>query len=1216
MNCSASEDNCAGGIAGSLAGWDFPAEITNCSVGSKNRSTVIKSLYLSNSNNKTYAGGIVGLIYDNTCSVVVTVVKNNYSRLKTAARYTDTLTYGNISPGSHYYYWPGVLADISNNIEVNPDGEPTYETTKLEIENGNLTVKHTGSSSDLTFSPIDGTNGTGFKIDGDFPEGLTIHLPAEWELDVDDGEKVTASDTSKVKEAKDVDGLESPAVKIIGSNDITLNESGIVMTAWYVGTIPTETMSWTKENGKLIVTTNGTPSRYEFDALTSPDTNGDGFKLTGFPAGLTINLPDKWGIDIDTSYSVTVSDESKIIPNTEIPGLPSTAHRIMGNNTITLNASDLEMTAFLFTAPKMITLENLGTFTAGEDISIQLQAEGTQWTMEWTHEGLPEGLSLSSTGLISGKISQEGTYKFKILVSNCAGTYIERFTMTVKNIVIAPKIINSEDLGTYTVGDKVSITLHASGTTPITWSVTSSDLPPRLSAIPMPVITSIMVGDVMQFITTDKTFLLISGTLTKAGIYSFTVTATNSAGSDSKTFKMTVKEYPSSIIAPSITTASLPDAKAGAIYTVSFDATGTAPIEWTSDNLPEGFTLGTSGNLAGLPKTAGVYKFTVTAANSAGKDSREFTLTVNAPKKAEVPKIITRSITEAYEGESYSFKLEAEGINLTWSSLNALPKNLTLSKEGIISGTPITAGTYRVIFVVKNSAGTDNAVLTLKVKSSSSNAKPKVKTAKLPDGFRDMDYSYQLEAEGTVDEWKLADGSTLPSGLELDTETGEISGVIAESSAKTFKFKVIAVNEAGESAAKNISIKITAQTPYFKTEDLKAATWNKSYSFTVKLANFKAVTWTIEGDMPEGLKFDKGKFSGKPQEVGEFDLTIRANNGSAEMEQDFVLRVNSIPPKFKGSFKTGTEGKYYECKLKATGSTPIEWDFSYLPEGLTPTIDATGETCIISGTPTEVFAQTIEIILTNGDNEGDSITTHKKMTIKAVKPRFATTAKDVPNGTVNESYSYQLQLKEGFIPANVTWDYNGNMPEGLELDQNGIIYGVPSKAVKNSRFTVFARNAAKESYFAKLAITMTINESEENTNLPAVKEDDAEDSKPEFVDGVAYYERGEISAEDSARLAGSNEIIAAYLPAVEVETENVYEFTVSLDVSAPEGGLLVWHSFPDGKYDDSESEAYFLDGEDSVIEYVPENHTVTVQAWLKPGIIYEPVIAVKISHKD
>ena len=1510
LNCSASKENSAGGIVGHA---QSSTKITNCSVGSKNRSTIIKSLYVPSSNNKTYAGGIVGYIVDssryNNINGQIRVashgmeVTGNYARLKTVARFTHSLTFGAIEKATTAGNQLVTLGKYSDNTEVNPDDEPTYETTKWEIENGLLTVQHTGSSSDLTFSPIDGTNGTGFKINGDFPEGLTIHLPANWELDVDDGAKVTASDTSKVKEAKDVDGLESPAVKIIGNNNITLNESGIIMTAWYVPSTPSaeiETTSWTKQGSKLIIETNGTPSRYEFDAITSPDTNGDGFKLTGFPSGLKINLPFTWGIDIDTSCNVTVSDESKIIPHTDIPGLPETAHRIMGSNTITLNASDLEMTAFLFTAPAITTSADLGSYSAGSIISSQLKAEGTKWTMKFTAENLPEGLSMTSEGLISGIALKEGTYTFTVKASNCAGEDSKTFTLTVsegtgsvydftfnghqyrvysgsngltkmsartwteakeycesigghlatisskeeqdaiasainscgknsywlggqkdsadvwswvdgstwsytnwsntesnyyyedklmiyrvsnsvtssepgtwdkiqdngmrdddeffrtenfgfvcewddgefdtassdaltiitkkipngksnetygyqlrankENVTwsmednriseslgvlsfrqaasglrldpssgilygtlgvpgsiwitvtatdsegnsatklltldisiagyfVPPIITTSKDLGTYTVGDKVTITPRATGSdsiyynpyvthTPPSTKMTlsaDSELPPELKTHIGAILASADTDGKITipiFYNYDKTFHII-GTLTKAGTYDFTLTAENGVGKHFKTFTMTVNEDPSSIKAPSITTASLPDAKAGAIYTASFDATGTAPIEWTSDNLPEGFTLGTSGNLAGLPKTAGVYRFTVTAKNSAGSDSREFTITVNAPRKAEVPKIITKSITAATEGQPYTFKLEAEGINLTWSSLNALPKDLTLSKEGIISGTPKTAGTYRVIFVVKNSAGTDNAVLTLTVKNSSSSPqKPKVKTSKLPDAFIGEEYSYQLEAEGTVDEWKLADGSTLPAGLELNESTGEISGTVTESSAKTFKLKVIAVNEAGESKVQTVSIKVVAKTPYFKTEDLKSATWSKSYSFTVRLANIKAETWSIEGDLPEGIKFEKGKFSGKPKEVGDFDLTITASNGASEITQDFTLKVASIPPKFSGSFKTGTEGKYYECKLKAKGSTPIEWEFDSLPDGLTATPNDTGEICIISGTPEEVFAQSVAITLTNGDNEGDSLTTHKKLTVKAVTPKFETKAKDIPGGTVGETYSYQLKLKANYTPSNVTWTYTGNMPAGLTLNDDGTIYGTPEKAVKNSKFTVYALNAAKESLKAKLTVTMTIKEAKEaeDTRLPVLGENpegETESTAHEFVNGIAYYERGEITAENLASISNSGEVIVATLPAVEVDTEDLYEFTVSVDKSAPEGGVLVWHSFPDGEYYAGDSEeAYFLDSSNNDIKTVPEDYRVTVHAWLKPGVIYEPVIAVKISHND
>ncbi|MBQ3454866.1 MAG: hypothetical protein IJG36_00385, partial [Synergistaceae bacterium] len=184
--------------------------------------------------------------------------------------------------------------------------------------------------------------------------------------------------------------------------------------------------------------------------------------------------------------------------------------------------------------------------------------------------------------------------------------------------------------------------------------------------------------------------------------------------------------------------------------------------------------------------------------------------------------------------------------------------------------------------------------------------------------------------------------------------------------------------------------------------------------------------------------------------------------------------------------------------------------------------------------------------------------------------------------------------------------------------QSGLIYGVPEKEVKNSRFTVYARNAAKTTLKAKLVITMTIKpEKDTNKSLPSSEENQEENTQPRFENGIAYHERGELTAEMLARSANNGEIIAAILPAVEVEEENVYEFTVSLDISAPEGGLLVWHSYPNGEYDEKDAEnSYFLNEKGDLIKYVPDTHYVTVNAWLKPGIIYEPVIAVKPSKTE
>ena len=176
-----------------------------------------------------------------------------------------------------------------------------------------------------------------------------------------------------------------------------------------------------------------------------------------------------------------------------------------------------------------------------------------------------------------------------------------------------------------------------------------------------------------------------------------------------------------------------------------------------------------------------------------------------------------------------------------------------------------------------------------------------------------------------------------------------------------------------------------------------------------------------------------------------------------------------------------------------------------------------------------------------------------------------------------------------------------------------MIYGIPSES-GNFPITVTVNNANNKTMKATLRITLKI--AENNSALPSTEtpssEEKSEASRSEFVNGIAYHERGEISNEILARAVNAGEIIAAVLPAVEVEECGMYEFAVSLDKAVPEGGTLVWHSYPGGEDDPNDKDnAIFLDADGEVIEAVPADYTVTVAAWLEPGIIYEPVITVK-----
>ncbi|MBQ3446019.1 MAG: putative Ig domain-containing protein, partial [Synergistaceae bacterium] len=265
-----------------------------------------------------------------------------------------------------------------------------------------------------------------------------------------------------------------------------------------------------------------------------------------------------------------------------------------------------------------------------------------------------------------------------------------------------------------------------------------------------------------------------------------------------------------------------------------------------------------------------------------------------------------------------------------------------------------------------------------------------------------------------------------------------------------------------------------------------------------------------------------------------------------------------------------------------------------------------GETCTISGTPLKAFSDKIDVRIDNGSGDGQYIGKKMKLTIKALKPQFETRAIELATwkAGVPIDFDFKLSVK----PVAVTWECLGNLPEGFTFDtDNGRLYGTTNETGRFV-FTVIAKNANKLSAKKALNIIMVITD--DTTPAPA---NDPEEQEPEFVNGIAYYERGELTTDMMAEIANSGEIVAAVLPAVEVEESGMYEFTVSLDMAAPEGGLLVWHSFPDGENDDSDSDnAIFLDDSGETIERVPESYTVTVSAWLEPGVIYEPVIAVRI----
>jgi hypothetical protein len=369
-------------------------------------------------------------------------------------------------------------------------------------------------------------------------------------------------------------------------------------------------------------------------------------------------------------------------------------------------------------------------------------------------------------------------------------------------------------------GSAYAQSLAATGTAPITWSVTSGALPAGLSL--------------------GSSTGIISGIPTATGVFTFTITATNAAGSNSTQLSLIVSAPPTP---PSIvTTSPLPSALTGSAYTQTLAATGTAPITWsvTSGTLPAGLSLGSStGIISGTPTAAGVFTFTITAANAGGSNSTQLSLTVNT-----APSITTlSSLPAALTGSVYTQTLAATGTApITWSVTSAtLPAGLSLgSATGVISGTPTAAGVSTFTITATNAGGSNAESLSMTV-----NATPSITTVStLPAALTGSVYTQTLAATGTAPiTWSITSGA-LPAGLSLASSTGIISGTPAATG--SFTFTVTAVN-AGGSASKQVSLSVTAPVTVSLTPPTVSLLPSQSQTFTATVGGTSTtgVTWSI-----------------------------------------------------------------------------------------------------------------------------------------------------------------------------------------------------------------------------------------------------------------------------------------------------------------------------------------------------------------------------------
>lgn len=174
-----------------------------------------------------------------------------------------------------------------------------------------------------------------------------------------------------------------------------------------------------------------------------------------------------------------------------------------------------------------------------------------------------------------------------------------------------------------------------------------------------------------------------------------------------------------------ITTTSLPNGVVGSSYnqTVGTNRSGMV-MTIDSGSLPAGLTMNSAGVISGTPSAVGTSSFTVRATDQATSETDTQALQIEVTTTAPDPfSIATTSLPNGVVDSDYSSQIDTDSQNPVSFVVQSgsLPDGLTMSTNGIISGTPTTAQTASFVVEADDGSTTDTQALSITIDPAEDN---------------------------------------------------------------------------------------------------------------------------------------------------------------------------------------------------------------------------------------------------------------------------------------------------------------------------------------------------------------------------------------------------------------------------------------------------------------------------------------------------------------
>ena len=705
-----------------------------------------------------------------------------------------------------------------------------------------------------------------------------------------------------------------------------------------------------------------------------------------------------------------------------------------------------------FPAPSIPTIE---VGVSIPPIQFEVANPAANEIFSFTATNLPDGLVISSTGLVTGTPTEAGEFTFTVNAFSSLGTQGD-LSLTITVTILDEVSLTASSIPEFTTSTNVSVSNLFTINNPragVVYTYTARNLPSRLR------ISS--TGD-------------ISGTPTVAGSFTVTIIATGSDGNVYMLDITIVVAAATALRSPIIPNLSENHAIPESLAFVVTNPIAGETFTYTTSGLPTGLTLSTSGVLEGTPTEIGTFQISVTATGSAGNIyTVDVSITVVDGPALTAPTIPLFIVDiEIQSGLLFTITNPVDSVTYTYSS-TSLPDGITISSDGELQGTPIMRGSY---LVTVTASGSDGNIYTVNA-DIEVHSQPEIlapvefpymaRRVEIPADERPQ-FTLRNPTPNVTYTWSIP-SLTFLRGFEINND-GVLSGT--PTNAGSFTFTITATGSDGNTYTLQVTDFVVNQHPSVTSFSVRGEDAGSRILLWAGIAvpdNVRLVvdnpipdvTYTFSAeDLPTGVTVsDSGLITGTPESItgGSFTsisitVTITGSDGTTFSSDDvfgnILILINQVdtPPSLSSpnipDFYIDTEvqsGVRYSM-LNPRGDAEYQFTATGLPDGITIN-SSTGE---LEGAATEGGTFTIDVTVI--DTDLDDIYTYSatsSVTVlqpSLVSPTIPYIAQDT---AVEDGILFSIQNP---VPG-VTYVYSATgLPGGMDISAAGELEGTPTQS--------------------------------------------------------------------------------------------------------------------------------------------------------------------------